>query len=118
MRLLSYGLDTIWTLGNLRIDVAQLFSFSSFSLWDGTVRDLEVIWVRPETKYFCKRGWKSKGSRRKRRGTMIPIDAGETLNQLQPTRVLLSPASAPYSSCRQLSSALNTVLGTLTRSSQ
>ena len=50
--------------------------------------------------------------------TMIPIDAGETLNQLQPTRVLLSPASAPYSSCRQLSSALNTVPGTLTRSSQ
>src|SRR4030088_3539341 len=43
-------------------------------------------------------------------------DAGETLNQLQPTRVLLSPASAPYSSCRQLSSALNTVPGTLTRS--
>ena len=33
---------------------------------------------------------------------MIPTDAGETLNQLQPTRVLLSPASAPYSSCRQL----------------
>ncbi len=50
--------------------------------------------------------------------TMIPIDAGETLNQLQPTRVLLSLASAPYSSCRQLSSALNTVPGTLTRSSQ
>jgi hypothetical protein len=26
-------------------------------LWDRTVIDIEVIWVRRETKYFCKRGW-------------------------------------------------------------
>src|SRR5258706_8834502 len=25
--------------------------------WDGTVIDIEVIWVRCEAKYFCKRGW-------------------------------------------------------------
>src|SRR5947207_15776942 len=24
---------------------------------DGTAMDLEVIWVRREQKYFCKRGW-------------------------------------------------------------
>src|SRR6266702_5205124 len=28
-------------------------------LWDGTVRISELIWVRPEEKYFCKRGWTS-----------------------------------------------------------
>ncbi len=28
-------------------------------LWDRTVIDIEVIWVRRETKYFCKRGWTS-----------------------------------------------------------
>jgi hypothetical protein len=39
-----------------------------------------------------------------------------SLNELLP--LLFSPASAPYSSCRQLSSALNTVPGTLTRLSQ
>jgi hypothetical protein len=49
---------------------------------------------------------------------MILIDAGGALNQLQPTGVLLSLASARYSSCRQLSAALNTVPGTLNRSSQ
>jgi hypothetical protein len=26
-------------------------------LWDRTVIDIEVIWVRREAKYFCKRGW-------------------------------------------------------------
>ncbi len=26
-------------------------------MWDRTVRDLEVIWVRREGKYFCKWGW-------------------------------------------------------------
>jgi hypothetical protein len=26
-------------------------------LWDGTAVDIEVIWVRREQKYFCKRGW-------------------------------------------------------------
>src|SRR5229473_5878377 len=29
----------------------------SAPLWDGTARDIEVIWVRREGKYFCKRGW-------------------------------------------------------------
>jgi hypothetical protein len=32
----------------------------SAPLWDGTVMDIEVIWVRPERKYFCKRGWTGK----------------------------------------------------------
>jgi hypothetical protein len=27
------------------------------SVWDGTARDKEVIWVRRERKYFCKWGW-------------------------------------------------------------
>src|SRR5712671_3176363 len=27
--------------------------------WDGTVRISELIWVRCEGKYFCKRGWTS-----------------------------------------------------------
>src|SRR6266851_4715176 len=29
----------------------------SAPLWNETVRDIEVIWVRPERKYFCKWGW-------------------------------------------------------------
>src|SRR6266849_10296737 len=29
-------------------------------MWDETARDIEVIWVRPETKYFCKRDWTGK----------------------------------------------------------
>ncbi len=28
-------------------------------LWDRTVIDIEVIWVRRKLKYFCKRGWTS-----------------------------------------------------------
>ncbi len=28
-------------------------------LWDRTVIDIEVIWVRRKQKYFCKRGWTS-----------------------------------------------------------
>jgi hypothetical protein len=26
-------------------------------LWDGTAGDIEVIWVKRELKYFCRRGW-------------------------------------------------------------
>jgi hypothetical protein len=26
-------------------------------MWDETAGDIEVIWVREERKYFCKRGW-------------------------------------------------------------
>jgi hypothetical protein len=26
-------------------------------LWDGTVSDILLIWVREERKYFCKWGW-------------------------------------------------------------
>ena len=48
IQLLPSGLDTIWTLSKTRVDVAQLFSFSSFTLWDRTSMDMRLIWVRRE----------------------------------------------------------------------
>jgi hypothetical protein len=38
--------------------------------WDETVMDMHLIWVRPETKYFCKRGW-TRGSRK--RASDLPV---------------------------------------------
>jgi hypothetical protein len=39
IQLLPSGLDTISTLSKMRVDVAQLFSFSSFTLWGRTSMD-------------------------------------------------------------------------------
>jgi hypothetical protein len=102
-----------------RTNQADLAASSSWSLCAGwKPGGTSVFW--PGSLGFHARGiyqWRERyrlGGRNVLRSTRGRLTKAATLKQLQPKGILVGF----YSSCRKLSSALNTVPGTLTRSSK
>jgi hypothetical protein len=55
-------------------------------LWDGTAGDIEVIWVKREAEYFCKRGWTG--------FTDLPV-GGVARTKMAPVRGPPAPEGSP-----------------------